>query len=153
MLLIKVDKHSSLMKNNIRVTYRPSRTLQGVPEAPKGQINTRGRSKNVINKSFYKYVTLSINHWPWTPESWWFFVNLKPIELSKSHRNIICRSSKVVLICIVRMAWLKNQACHAHFSFEIYSSINPSSLQLKPSPSGFKLLRYRAKKVVFIARL
>ena len=48
--------------------------------------------------------------------------------------------------------WLKNQECHAHFSFEIQLAINPSILELETSPSGFKLLRYRAKNVVFRAK-
>ena len=93
-----------------------------------------------------------MNHWPWTPYWSWFFVDLKPVEISKNHSNIICTSIKVVWICKVWRVGLKNQACHAHFSFEIQLAINPSILELKTSPSGFKLLRYWVRNVVFTAK-
>ena len=41
-------------------------------------------------------VELVMNHWTWTPYSSLFFVNLKPVEISKNHKNIICTSIKVV---------------------------------------------------------
>ena len=101
----------------------------------------------------HAFLFQSMNHWPWTPYSSLFFVNLKPVEISKNHKNIICTSIKVVQICKVWRVWLKNQACYAHFSFEIHLAIYPSILELKTFSSGFKLLRYRVKNVVFTAGL
>ena len=97
-------------------------------------------------------VSWTMNHWPWTPYSSLFFVNLKPVEISNNHKNIICTSIKVVQICKVWRVWQKNQACHAHFSFEIQLAINLSILELKTFPSGFGLLRYRVKNLAFRAK-
>ena len=44
----------------------------------------------------------------WTEHSTLIFENLKPVEISKNHFNIIWTSSKVVLIFKIRRARLKN---------------------------------------------
>ena len=82
-----------------------------------------------------------------------FFWNLKPAKISKNDTNIICLSSKNTLIFKITRTRLKNWALHAHFNFEIQFIINRSILELKTSSSGFKLLRYRVKNVVFTAKL
>ena len=81
-----------------------------------------------------------------------FFGNLKPAKISKNDTNIICLSSKNTLIFKITRTRLKNWALHAHFNFEIQFVINRSILELKTSSSGFKLLRYRVKNVVFTAK-
>ena len=48
-----------------------------------------------------------------------FFGNLKPVKISKNDTNIICLSLKNTLYFKITRLWLKNWACHAHFSFEI----------------------------------
>ena len=82
-----------------------------------------------------------------------FFGNLKPVRISKNDTSIICLSLRNTLVFKLTRMWLKNWACHAHFNFEIQFVINRSIFELKTSPSGFKLLRYRVKIVVFTARL
>ena len=44
----------------------------------------------------------------WTGRLEGFFVNLKPVEISKNHSNIIWSSLKVVLILKIWRMWLKN---------------------------------------------
>ena len=67
-----------------------------------------------------------------------FSINLKPVEISKSHIYIICTSSKVALICKVRRVWLKNYACHTHLDFKMLLAGNPFLLQLELSPFASK---------------
>ena len=41
------------------------------------------------------YVTLDMNHWPWTPQLWRIFLNLRPMEKAKTSKDKICTSIKV----------------------------------------------------------
>ena len=66
------------------------------------------------------------------------FENVKPVDESKNHTNIISTSLKVVLIFKIRRVWPENWACHAHFWFGIKVATNPSILQLESSSFGFK---------------
>ena len=48
------------------------------------------------------------------------FENLKPVEVSKNLFNIIWTYFKLYnFLELGGCMWLKNYACHAHFSFEI----------------------------------
>ena len=116
--------------------------------------------KKIRNTTSYNFTVLLITQrvthgWlkNWIGRLLRFFWNLKPVKISKNDTNIICLSSKNTLFFKLTRMWLKNWACHAHFNFEIQFFINQSIFELKTSPSGFKLLRYRVKIVVFTARL
>ena len=58
-----------------------------------------------------------LENWIWQLQQ--KFPNLKPVEISKSPRNIICTSLKVVHFHKILGAWVKNWARRANFSFEI----------------------------------
>ena len=60
-----------------------------------------------------------MNLWPWTPYWSLFFVNLKPVEISKNYTNVIWTSSKIIMILKIWRVWLKNWACHTLLNFEI----------------------------------
>ena len=79
----------------------------------------------------------------WTSSLGTFFATFVMMKISKNDSNIICRSSKNITFPKIWRVWLKNWACHAHFSYKLLKGMAVSSSERCPSNFGQSQIFYR----------
>ena len=79
-----------------------------------------------------------------------FFLNLNPARISKNGINIIWTSIKNTHFSKVTGAQLKNQACYAHFNFELQMGMADTIFQLHSSNFEKVCIFYRCSNDITI---